>query len=78
MKVFLLCLFSTLPLIAQSNTGELRLRVTDPAGLGVKSAVELVSEANHHRQSLLTDETGNLVVKRLRLKFARPLPHISW
>jgi len=53
------------PLFAQSNTGELRLKVTDPAGLGVKSSVELVSEANHYRQSFLTDDAGDLVVKRL-------------
>src|SRR5271169_2180354 len=53
------------PLFAQSNTGELRLKVTDPAGLGLKSGVELVSEANHYRQSFLTDDTGELVVKRL-------------
>src|SRR5271157_3229626 len=53
------------PLFAQSNTGELRLKVTDPAGLGLKSSVELVSEANHYRQAFLTDDAGDLVVKRL-------------
>jgi len=52
-------------LFAQSNTGELRLKVTDPAGLAVKSTVEIISEANHYRQSLLTDDAGNLAVKRL-------------
>jgi hypothetical protein len=65
MKSLLSFLLWTLPLVAQSNMGELRLKVTDPSGLGVKSAVELVSEANHYRQSLATDEGGNLVVKRL-------------
>src|SRR5271157_5605412 len=53
------------PLFAQSNTGELRLKVTDPAGLGLKSSVELISEANHYRQAFLTDDAGDLVVKRL-------------
>src|SRR5271165_3412979 len=53
------------PLFAQSNTGELRLKVTDLSGLGVKSSVELVSEANHYRQSFVTDDAGDLVVKRL-------------
>ena len=53
------------PLFAQSNIGELRLKVTDPAGLGVQSSVELVSEANHYRQSFLTDGAGDLLVKRL-------------
>ena len=59
---FLLLLTAAL---AQSNTGELRLKVTDPSGLGVKSSVELVSEANHYRQSFVTDDAGELVVKRL-------------
>jgi hypothetical protein len=49
----------------QSNTGELRLTVTDPAGLPIQSAVELVSEANQLRQNLGTDAQGTLVAKRL-------------
>jgi outer membrane cobalamin receptor len=53
------------PLHAQSNTGELRIRVTDPSGLGVKSAVELVSEANQFQKTLTTDGAGDLVVKRI-------------
>jgi len=39
----------TLPILAQSFTGELRLTVTDPSGLGLKSTVELVSEATSNR-----------------------------
>jgi len=54
-----------LPLIAQSNAGELRLKVVDPQGLGVKAAVELVSEAHDFRASLATDDSGLLVAKRL-------------
>ena len=65
MKRWLFLALWVLPLFAQSNTGELRLNVTDPAGLGVKSPVEIVSEANHYRQSLLTDDAGNLAIKRL-------------
>src|SRR5271167_854621 len=65
MKALVAILLWTLPLVAQSNTGELRLRVTDPAGLGVKSSVGLVSEANHYRQSFETEDAGALVVKRL-------------
>src|SRR5229473_2919292 len=62
------CLFALLWVAAQfgqSNTGELRLTVTDPAGLPVQSAVELVSEANQLRQTLETDTDGTLVAKRL-------------
>src|SRR3984893_8183410 len=70
MKICLIVLLSALllaaiPLCAQSNTGELRIKVTDPAGLGVKSSVQLVSEANQIRKTLLTDDAGNLVAKLL-------------
>jgi TonB dependent receptor/Carboxypeptidase regulatory-like domain/TonB-dependent Receptor Plug Domain len=59
---FFLCVF---PLFGQSNTGELRLRVTDPSGTGVKAAVRIVSEANQYRINISTDENGNLTAKRL-------------
>ena len=60
----LLCL-SALPLLAQGNRGELRLKVIDPDSLGVKTTVELVSEANEYRNSFVTDEDGLLVAKRI-------------
>jgi hypothetical protein len=60
--LYLLC---ALPLFCQSNRGELRLRVTDPAGRGVKTAVHLLSEANHYRTTLQTDEQGNLDIQRV-------------
>jgi hypothetical protein len=49
----------------QSNTGELRLTVTDAAGLPAPSTVELVSEAIHLRQLFSTDGQGVLVARRL-------------
>ena len=61
--------FSTLlcsvALLAQSNTGELRLHVTDQAGLPIQSSVDLVSQANQFRQTFETDREGNLLAKRL-------------
>src|SRR5580704_2154467 len=60
--LFLLC---TVPLFSQSNRGELRLKVTDPSGLGVKTSVQIVSEANQYRNTLFTDDQGNLDVQRL-------------
>jgi len=63
--IFFFFLFGTGLLFGQSNMGELRLKVTDPAGLGVESSVELVSKANQFRRALATDEAGNLVAKRL-------------
>ena len=62
----LLSLFAaTASLVAQSNSGELRLKVTDPSGLGVRSEVVLVSEASEFHKTLSTDDSGELTVKRL-------------
>ena len=49
----------------QSNTGELRLTVTDPAGLPLPGTVEIVSDANRLQRSFDTDSRGVLVAKRL-------------
>jgi outer membrane receptor for Fe3+-dicitrate len=54
-----------IPMLAQSNTGELRLTVTDPSGLRLKSTVELISEANQYDYTFTTDDQGNLDAKRL-------------
>ena len=54
-----------LPLFCQSNSGELRLKVTDPAGLAVKTTVQIVSEANQYRNTLATNGQGRLDVQRL-------------
>ena len=54
-----------LPLLCQSNSGELRLRLTDPSGRGVKTSVHLQSAANEYRANLQTDEQGNLDAQRL-------------
>lgn len=59
---FFLC---ALPLFCQSNSGELRLKVTDPSGLGVKAVVQIVSAANQYRNTLSTSDQGNLNVQRL-------------
>jgi outer membrane cobalamin receptor len=50
---------------AQSNSGELRLKVTDPDGLAVRATIELASEVNGFRKSLPTDEQGTLTAKLL-------------
>jgi hypothetical protein len=62
--VCLVFLFS-LPLFCQTNSGELRIKVTDPSGLGVKVTVQLVSEANQYRNTLYTNAQGYLDVQRL-------------
>jgi hypothetical protein len=57
--------FWVLSLCAQSTAGELRLTVADPTGSSLRSEVELVSQGNEYRQTLSTDDHGNLDVKRL-------------
>src|SRR5208283_4163472 len=54
-----------MPLFSQSNSGELRLQVTDPDGLSVKTTVQIVSQANQYRNTLTTNEQGRLFVRRL-------------
>jgi hypothetical protein len=62
LAIFLLC---TSPLFCQSNSGELRLKVTDPTGLGVKTTVQIVSQANQYHNTLATNDQGLLDVQRL-------------
>src|SRR5215472_11589851 len=50
---------------AQSNTGELRLKVLDPDRTGLQSSVLLVCNANQVRRTYLTDESGSLEAKGL-------------
>ncbi|HLJ86144.1 MAG TPA: TonB-dependent receptor [Candidatus Angelobacter sp.] len=49
----------------QSNTGELRLRVEDPAGLALESSVELECDANQIHRTYRTDAAGRLEAKLL-------------
>jgi hypothetical protein len=69
----LVMLLLALPVLAQSNSGELQLKVRDPHGAGVRTVVELVCEANDFHDSLETDDAGALVVKRLPFGVYRAL-----
>jgi hypothetical protein len=62
-------LLLALPLLAQSNTGELRLKVNGPDGVLLKATVELSSDALQFDRSFSTDETGQLTARNL--PFAR-------
>src|SRR3984885_934274 len=57
--------FMGCPLRAQESDAELRLSITDPSGLGVRTAVELTSDANHFSRITGTNDTGQLVIRRL-------------
>ena len=43
----------------------MRLKITDPSGLGVRTSVRIVSEANEYRNTLNTDDEGALIAQRL-------------
>src|ERR1700680_4463752 len=60
-------LWLAIPALGQSNAGELRLKVNDPSGLGVRSSVELASAANQYRHDFVTDDSGVLTVNHLPL-----------
>jgi hypothetical protein len=64
-RIAALCCFFAIPLFGQSNHGELRLKVTDPSGLGVRTIIHISSEANQYQNALATSEQGTLVVQRL-------------
>ena len=49
----------------RATPGELRLKITDPDGLALKTAVELVSQGNEYRHTFTTDDQGDLDAKRL-------------
>jgi hypothetical protein len=50
---------------AQSNSGELRLRVLDPSGSGIQATIHLASQANQYRSDFDTDKQGSLDLARL-------------
>jgi hypothetical protein len=69
MRWILLCL-ACLSLCASSafsqvNTGELRLKVTDPTGLGVAASVSIVSQGNQYNVSISTNAQGTATIHRV-------------
>jgi outer membrane cobalamin receptor len=50
---------------AQSNTGDLRLKVTDPSGAPVRALATVTSGVNNFRETYSTDESGAATIKRL-------------
>src|SRR5580658_3898884 len=64
-RLLALFFFCAWPVFCQTNSGELRLKVTDPAGLGVRTAVLIISIANQYHNVLATNDQGSLDVQRL-------------
>jgi hypothetical protein len=65
LKSLLIVFLCPVPLLAQSNTSELRLKVTDPAGLGVESSVELSSDATQFHRTYSTNPSGGLTARNI-------------
>ena len=55
----------SIPLLSQSNSGELRLKVNDPSGHGLKTTVQILSIGNQYRNALTTNDQGDLNVQHL-------------
>jgi hypothetical protein len=51
--------------LGQVNSGELQLRIEEPAGHGLKAFVQIVSLGNQFKTTLSTDEQGHADVPRL-------------
>ncbi|HEX4077097.1 MAG TPA: TonB-dependent receptor [Candidatus Acidoferrales bacterium] len=64
-KCLVLFFLSATVIFAQANDGELRLKVTDPSGLGVKTTVQIASEGNQYHNALATNDQGAAVAKDL-------------
>jgi len=62
LTLFFLCAW---PVFCQTNSGELRLKVTDPSGLFVKAVIHVTSQANGYSSVLATTDLGTLDVRRL-------------
>jgi hypothetical protein len=58
-------LLIALPLLAQSNAGELRLKVTGPDGLPLKASIDLSSDALQFHRSFSTDDSGQVIARTL-------------
>jgi len=57
-SILLLALGAAFPALAQGNTGELRLKVVDQNGLGLKASVTVSSVANQYRNAFVTSDEG--------------------
>jgi hypothetical protein len=64
--LFLACLsLCARPALGQVNTGELRLKVTDPTGAGVAASVSIVSQGNQYNVSIATNAQGTADIHRV-------------
>jgi outer membrane cobalamin receptor len=62
---WLALLLCAVPLLAQTEAGELRIAVTDPTGLPLPASVDLTSEINQFRRGYQCGPDGKVSAKRL-------------
>ena len=62
---FLLLTITWPMLVAEVNTGELRLKVTVPGGLGLSASITISSNSSHYLNSLTTSKSGEVDIKTL-------------
>ena len=63
--VFLFLVCAVRITTAQTNIGDLRLKVTDPSDAPVRASITLTSDANDFRSTYSTDDSGSATLKRL-------------
>ena len=60
----ILALLVVLAQFTTNNTGDLRVTVTDPAGLPLRAAIELSSQGTQVRERAETDASGAATLRR--------------
>ena len=68
-------LLLALPLLGQSNAGELRLKIIGPDGQPIKASIDLSSDSTQFHRALSADETGLSVLRNLPFGLYRLTVH---
>ncbi|MGC1296119.1 MAG: hypothetical protein WA869_13880 [Alloacidobacterium sp.] len=64
-KIFAILMLYATCALARVNSGELRLRVLDPSGAGVKAVVNLTNAGSGYSNTFTTDSAGPSSVQPL-------------
>jgi hypothetical protein len=64
-KPLILLFLTALPAIAQTNYGELRLKIIDPSDAGIEASVELSCTGNGYDKTFLSTVSGELTIHNI-------------
>src|SRR5277367_5992979 len=64
-KLFAIFMLGGSCALAQVNSGEVRLRILDPSGAGVRTAINVSSAGSGYNNTFTTDPSGASRVQRL-------------